>query len=358
MVRDELSQSIANYPTLHYFDDLDALLGELDDNHCQGMNYIITFGHVLAQAYTHTRDDINDFARIIIRIRKLMDARSKCDLIAVDAKSAWIAFGEGWNSLLISLERANIRYEEHRVRIGSINYGNSAKHVSLLSYMTTGGLAMLSPQLPFPDTEITDKLTNLVTPRHINHDLIGATGLQDVSAVPGLKFLEGFLTPEEQAYCIDRVDAADSQWRSDLSRRVQHYGWRYDYKARAITPDMHIGALPDWLAQLAQKLYDETGLFDCVPEQVIVNEYLPGQGIATHIDHPGFGPTVCTISLLDDWENGLFGTLEGQIPGPADTRVLRPADRFVPLHLAAWYCAAQDRGLSTTDGGTASAACR
>ena len=131
MVRDELSQSIANYPTLHYFDDLDALLGELDDNHCQGMNYIITFGHVLAQAYTHTRDDINDFARIIIRIRKLMDARSKCDLIAVDAKSAWIAFGEGWNSLLISLERANIRYEEHRVRIGSINYGNSAKHVSL-----------------------------------------------------------------------------------------------------------------------------------------------------------------------------------------------------------------------------------
>ena len=161
---------------------------------------------------------------------------------------------------------------------------------------------MLSPQIPFPDTEITDKLTNLVTPRHINLEVIGNSGLQDISAVPGLKFLEDFLTPEEQAYCIDRVDAADSQWRNDLSRRVQHYGWRYDYKARAITPDMHIGALPDWLAQLAQRLYDETGLFDCVPEQVIVNEYQPGQGIATHIDHPGFGPTVCTISLLDDWE--------------------------------------------------------
>jgi len=65
---------------------------------------------------------------------------------------------------------------------------------------------------------------------------------------------------------------------------------------------MHIGALPDWLGKLAQRLYDETGLFDRVPEQVIVNEYLPGQGIATHIDHRGFGPTVCTISLLDDWE--------------------------------------------------------
>ena len=92
------------------------------------------------------------------------------------------------------------------------------------------------------------------------------------------------------------------QWRDDLSRRVQHYGWRYDYKARAITPDMHIGALPAWLSRLAHKIYDETGLFDRVAEQVIVNGYLPGQGIATHIDHPGFGPAVCTISLLDDWE--------------------------------------------------------
>ena len=38
---------------------------------------------------------------------------------------------------------------------------------------------------------------------------------------------------------------------------------------------MHIGALPDWLARLAQRLYNETELFDRVPEQVIVNEYLP-----------------------------------------------------------------------------------
>ena len=123
-----------------------------------------------------------------------------------------------------------------------------------------------------------------------------------VPAVPGLRFMEGFLTAEEQAYCVRRVDAAVDQWRNDLSRRVQHYGCRYDYKARAITPDLHLGALPDWLARLAQRLYAETGLFDRVPEQVIVNEYLPGQGIAMHIDHPGFGPAVCTISLLDDWE--------------------------------------------------------
>ena len=160
----------------------------------------------------------------------------------------------------------------------------------------------MSMQLNLFDHESTEWHSALLTPRHLNRGISGKLGVQDAESVPGLHFVEGFLTPAEQAYCVQRIDAAEGEWRNDLSRRVQHYGWRYDYKARAITLDMHLGALPDWLAQVAQKLYDETDLFDRVPEQVIINEYLPGQGIATHIDHPGFGPTVCTISLLDDWE--------------------------------------------------------
>ena len=141
-----------------------------------------------------------------------------------------------------------------------------------------------------------------ITIRHLNYCLSTQPGLREINAVPGLEFIEMFLSPEEQQHCVEQVDAAIEEWRHDLSRRVQHYGWRYDYKSRAITPDMHIGALPNWLSRLAHRLYDETGVFDRIPEQVIVNEYLPGQGINMHIDHRGFGPTVCTISLLDDWE--------------------------------------------------------
>ena len=160
----------------------------------------------------------------------------------------------------------------------------------------------MAAQLNLFEPDSSNTSMELVTPRHLNHDITGRSGLQDATALPGLHFVEVFLTPEEQAYCVQRIDAAQEEWRNDLSRRVQHYGWRYDYNARAITPDMHLGVLPDWLTYVAQKLYDETGLFDRVPEQVIVNEYLPGQGIATHIDHPGFGPAVCMVSLLDDWE--------------------------------------------------------
>lgn len=147
-------------------------------------------------------------------------------------------------------------------------------------------------QLPLLEEGATPDDSVLVTERHLNHQVSRDPGLQEVE-VPGLYFFETFLSQEEQDYCVQRVDAAETEWRHDLSRRVQHYGWRYDYKSRAITPDMHLGALPDWLDDVAQKLYERTGLFDRVPEQVIVNEYQQGQGIAMHIDHPGV------------WTNGL-----------------------------------------------------
>ena len=131
------------------------------------------------------------------------------------------------------------------------------------------------------------------------------------SAVPGLRYLPGFLSPSEQEDAIRRIDANDGAWLTDLSRRVQQYGWRYDYAARAVTADMRIGPLPDWLQTLAERLY-EAGCFDRAPEQVIINEYEPGQGIAMHADHPGFGPAVAMVSLGDDWEMDFSRLGEGK----------------------------------------------
>ena len=119
--------------------------------------------------------------------------------------------------------------------------------------------------------------------------------------VPGLHYFPGFLDHDAQVRACAEIDAPGAPWRDDLMRRVQHYGWRYDYKSRAITRDMQIGPLPDWLYEIAFELVDRTGFFDSVPTQAIVNEYLPGQGIAMHVDRECFGPAVATVSLGDDW---------------------------------------------------------
>ena len=122
-----------------------------------------------------------------------------------------------------------------------------------------------------------------------------------VPDIPGLHYIPAFLDDQQQGSTIRRIDEDESAWLTDLERRVQHYGWRYDYRARTIDRDMRIGPLPDWLKKIAVLLYERTGEFDNVPNQVIVNEYEPGQGIAMHVDRHCFGPTVATVSLGDDW---------------------------------------------------------
>ena len=114
-------------------------------------------------------------------------------------------------------------------------------------------------------------------------------------AVPGLDYLAGFVADLEEARLLAAVDAAP--WLPDLKRRVQHYGYRYDYKARRVDPSMFLGPLPSWAQPLAARLVAD-GRMAAAPDQLIVNEYEPGQGITAHVDCvPCFGPVVCSVTL-------------------------------------------------------------
>ena len=112
---------------------------------------------------------------------------------------------------------------------------------------------------------------------------------------PGARCVPNFADEALAAWLLARIDAVD--WLGDLKRRVQHYGWRYDYSARRVTADMRLGPLPPWLTGVADRIA-ELPEFDRRPDQVIVNEYLPGQGISAHVDcEPCFGPTIASLSL-------------------------------------------------------------
>jgi len=74
--------------------------------------------------------------------------------------------------------------------------------------------------------------------------------------------------------------------------------YRYDYKARQTRREDYLGPLPELFQQLAERLTTE-GNFHAIPDQVIVNEYQPVQGISAHIDcQPCFGETIASLSLL------------------------------------------------------------
>lgn len=117
----------------------------------------------------------------------------------------------------------------------------------------------------------------------------------DELAIAGLEYFPEYISRAEQNSLLAYIDAAE--WNNDLRRRVQHYGYRYDYQARRAHETDYIGPLPSWLHSLSQRLFED-GIFSQAPDQAIINEYLPGQGIAAHIDCiPCFADTIASISL-------------------------------------------------------------
>jgi len=118
--------------------------------------------------------------------------------------------------------------------------------------------------------------------------------------IPGLMYMPNFLDEDQERSLVEWIDR--QEWSSELQRRVQHYGWRYDYKAREVDSSMRLGALPAELVLLAERLFEEK-LVPQLPDQIIVNEYRVDQGITPHIDNKkGFADGIATISLLESWE--------------------------------------------------------
>ena len=108
----------------------------------------------------------------------------------------------------------------------------------------------------------------------------------------GAVLVPDLVTPAEEARILQRI--AEAPWMTDLSRRVQHYGYRYDY--RGSTRPAPAAPFPRWAALMTERL--APWFEGSVPEQCIVNESRPGQGIGMHADHRDFGPNVTLAHML------------------------------------------------------------
>ena len=113
----------------------------------------------------------------------------------------------------------------------------------------------------------------------------------------GAVLVPDLVTEAEERRILYRI--AQASWLAELRRRVQHYGYRYDYRRRGAGRHVPAAPFPRWVAAIAERLAPHFA--GAVPEQCIVNEYLPGQGIGMHADHSDFGPVVASLSLGDAW---------------------------------------------------------
>ncbi len=86
--------------------------------------------------------------------------------------------------------------------------------------------------------------------------------------VEGLDVIRHFLSEEEQDNLISDIDK--NPWSSELKRRVQHYGYKYDYKSKALDESSKIGDLPKFCEPLIERMLKQ-GLINEKPDQLIIN---------------------------------------------------------------------------------------
>jgi alkylated DNA repair dioxygenase AlkB len=122
-----------------------------------------------------------------------------------------------------------------------------------------------------------------------------AEELARATGIDGLILMENFIDEHEEAALIEAIDARE--WSNQLKRRTQQYGHIYDYSSRAEGPSKKADPIPEAFRLVVERLSDKSLLHD--PDQVIVNEYQPGQGIGAHIDHKTkFEDNIGSLSLL------------------------------------------------------------
>jgi len=157
---------------------------------------------------------------------------------------------------------------------------------------------------------------------------------KNVTDPVGLQYIENFISSQEESMLIDVIDKQN--WLLDLKRRVQHYGYKYNYKSRKIDYSMYLGTLPDWMDFMIERLLFK-GILEYSPNQAIINEYLPGQGITPHIDCQScFEDTIISLSLnsscMMNFESSINNEKQSFLLAPRSLIVLKNEARYKWKH--------------------------
>jgi alkylated DNA repair dioxygenase AlkB len=127
-----------------------------------------------------------------------------------------------------------------------------------------------------------------------------------IETVPGLLFTPELITKDEEKAILAALQT-DRGHHVPQIHPAQEFGWRFLKRKNQVYPaicpvskDDFLGPLPDWLIGLWFNCLDRTTMpkqaHSRLPDHVLVNTYLPGDGCVAHVDDPSF---------WDDWVVGL-----------------------------------------------------
>src|SRR5688500_10809073 len=95
------------------------------------------------------------------------------------------------------------------------------------------------------------------------------------TTIPGLFIYPDFISEELEKQLLTEID--QQTWIVDYKRRLQYYGYRNELDAPYDLIAFPI-AMPTQIHELSKTIVQQK-LVDSQPDQVIINEYTPGEGI-------------------------------------------------------------------------------
>jgi alkylated DNA repair protein alkB family protein 8 len=130
--------------------------------------------------------------------------------------------------------------------------------------------------------------------------------------IPGLLLIPNFISKDEQTTLLSLIDSAP--WEHLAKRRVQHWGKNFKYDIRGVDPNEPAVPFPPQIASIASRIEnipppppstttttDTPAVLPLCPsplDQLTVNEYSPGVGLAPHVDtHSAFEGAIVSLSL-------------------------------------------------------------
>ena len=125
-------------------------------------------------------------------------------------------------------------------------------------------------------------------------------GLRDIKdtesvVIPGLELIYDVIGEKEASDLLRAID--DMPYLENIKRRVQHYGYEFDYATRHIDTKKPLGDMPPWALTLIDRLVS-AGHIKQIPDQITVNEYPGGIGISSHVDtHSAFDEELVSLTL-------------------------------------------------------------
>lgn len=113
------------------------------------------------------------------------------------------------------------------------------------------------------------------------------------TAVPGLYLYPNFIEEAVEEQLLTEIDS--QIWIVDYLRRLQYYGYRNELEKPYDLIKFPV-AMPPLIEQLSQKIVAQ-GIVLIQPDQVIINEYVPGEGIKPHKDRAYYENQICGVNL-------------------------------------------------------------